>query len=98
MSVSDSTFSGYGLGLRKAHYRDFLETRVPVDFVEVISENFMVEGGQPRHILRQIRERYPLPCMACPCPSARLTAWTRITCVVLNRWSMRLNPCWSLTT
>ena len=60
MSVSDSTFSGYGLGLRKAHYQDFLETRVPVDFVEVISENFMVEGGQPRHILRQIRERYPV--------------------------------------
>ncbi|CDG85943.1 conserved hypothetical protein [Janthinobacterium agaricidamnosum NBRC 102515 = DSM 9628] len=33
---------------------------MPVDFVEVISENFMVEGGQPRHILRQIRERHPV--------------------------------------
>ncbi|WP_338525531.1 DUF692 domain-containing protein [Pseudomonas batumici] len=58
--MSTSIFSGYGLGLRKEHYRDFLETRVPVDFVEVISENFMVDGGQPRHILRQIRERYPV--------------------------------------
>lgn len=58
--MSISTFSGYGLGLRKEHYQDFLETRVPVDFVEVISENFMVDGGQPRHILRQIRERYPV--------------------------------------
>lgn len=58
--MSTSHFSGYGLGLRKEHYRDFLETRVPVDFVEVISENFMVDGGQPRHILRQIRERYPV--------------------------------------
>ncbi|RZT08486.1 hypothetical protein SAMN05216319_3100 [Duganella sp. CF402] len=53
-------FSGYGLGLRKEHYRDFLEHRVAVDFVEVISENFMVDGGQPRHILRQIRERHPV--------------------------------------
>jgi uncharacterized protein (UPF0276 family) len=53
-------FSGYGLGLRKEHYRDFLEQRVAVDFVEVISENFMVDGGQPRHILRQIRERHPV--------------------------------------
>jgi uncharacterized protein (UPF0276 family) len=51
---------GYGLGLRKEHYRDFLENDIPVDFVEVISENFMVDGGQPRHILRQIRERYPV--------------------------------------
>ncbi len=59
-SVSNLPFSGYGLGLRKEHYRDFLETAVSVDFVEVISENFMVEGGQPRHILRQIRERHPV--------------------------------------
>jgi len=60
MSVSNPLFSGYGLGLRKEHYKDFLETTVSVDFVEVISENFMVEGGQPRHILRQIRERHPV--------------------------------------
>jgi uncharacterized protein (UPF0276 family) len=60
MPASRPPFSGYGLGLRKEHYADFLATRVPVDFVEVISENFMVEGGQPRHILRQVRERHPV--------------------------------------
>jgi uncharacterized protein (UPF0276 family) len=54
------TFSGFGLGLRKPHYADFLETDVPVDFVEVISENFMVAGGRPRHILRKVRERHPV--------------------------------------
>lgn len=54
------TFSGFGLGLRKPHYADFLGSAVPVDFVEVISENFMVPGGQPRHILRQVRERHPV--------------------------------------
>jgi hypothetical protein len=53
-------FPGYGLGLRREHYQDFLESRVPVDFVEVISENFMIQGGQPRHILRQVCERYPV--------------------------------------
>jgi uncharacterized protein (UPF0276 family) len=57
---SEPTFSGYGLGLRKEHYRDFLETQVPVDFVEVISENFMVDGGRPRDTLRRIRERHPV--------------------------------------
>jgi uncharacterized protein (UPF0276 family) len=60
MSTNSPHFSGHGLGLRKEHYRDFLETRVAVDFVEVISENFMIAGGQPRHILRQIRERHPV--------------------------------------
>jgi len=51
---------GFGLGLRKPHYREFLEHRVAVDFVEVISENFMVDGGKPRQILRDVRERYPV--------------------------------------
>ena len=55
-----ASFSGYGLGLRKDHYRDFLETDVAVDFVEVISENFMVPGGRPRDILRRVRERHPV--------------------------------------
>lgn len=53
-------FSGYGLGLRKPHYTEFLTHRVAVDFVEVISENFMVDGGRPRTILREVRERYPV--------------------------------------
>lgn len=53
-------FSGFGLGLRKQHYAEFLEHRIAVDFVEVISENFMVAGGRPRRILRDVRERYPV--------------------------------------
>lgn len=60
MHTPPSTFSGFGLGLRKEHYRDFLDTDVPVDFVEVISENFMVDGGQPRDILRRVREKHPV--------------------------------------
>lgn len=54
------TFAGFGLGLRREHYRDFLDTDVPVDFVEVISENFMVDGGQPLDILRRVREHHPV--------------------------------------
>ena len=52
----------FGLGLRKPHYRDFIEgeTAVPVDFVEVISENFMVDGGRPLDVLERVRERHPV--------------------------------------
>lgn len=60
MNARSTTLSGFGLGLRREHYRDFLDQRIDVDFVEVISENFMVDGGQPRHILRRIRDRYPV--------------------------------------
>ena len=49
----------FGLGLRRPHYPDFLEgPRVAVDFVEVISENFMVDGGRPRDVLRRVRDRH----------------------------------------
>lgn len=53
-------FAGYGLGLRKPHYAEFLEHRVGVDFVEMVSENFMVDGGRPRQILRDVRAMYPV--------------------------------------
>lgn len=54
------SFAGFGLGLRKQHYPEFLKHRIGVDFVEVISENFMIDGGQPKRILREVRERYPV--------------------------------------
>lgn len=53
-------FSGYGLGLRRPHYQDFIEGAAPVDFVEVISENFMVDGGRPLEVLRAVRAHYPV--------------------------------------
>ncbi len=54
------SFAGFGLGLRKPHYAAFIEQRVAVDFVEVISENFMIDGGRPKRILHQVRENYPV--------------------------------------
>ena len=53
-------FTGFGLGLRKEHHRDFLAAEQPVDFVEIISENFMACGGRPLHTLDAIRERHPV--------------------------------------
>ena len=53
-------FEGFGLGLRPPHYAEFLETAVDVDFVEVISGNFMVRGGRPLYVLDAVRERHPV--------------------------------------
>lgn len=60
--MSNGSFprTAFGLGLRKPHYADFLHTRVAVDFVEVISENFMVAGGKPRQVLHDVRTCYPV--------------------------------------
>jgi uncharacterized protein len=53
-------FRGYGLGLRRPHYAEFVEGRVRVDFVEIISENFMVAGGRPLATLEAVRSHYPV--------------------------------------
>ena len=51
---------GFGLGLRPDHYRTVLETRPPVDWFEIISENYLVPGGKPLYYLDRIRETYPM--------------------------------------
>lgn len=58
--TSIAPFGGFGLGLRRDHYRDFLEGEVAVDFIEVISENFMVDGGRPLRVLEQVRAKLPV--------------------------------------
>jgi uncharacterized protein (UPF0276 family) len=60
MSHTIPRFSGFGLGLRKEHYAAFLGENQPVDFVEVISENFMACGGRPLHTLEAVRARHPV--------------------------------------
>jgi len=46
--------------MRPPHYPEFLTGEVPVDFVEVISENFMVAGGRPLRTLDTVRSHYPV--------------------------------------
>jgi len=51
---------GYGLGLRPVYYDEILETRPPVDWFEIISENYMVPGGRPLAMLDRIRADWPI--------------------------------------
>lgn len=49
-----------GIGLRSAHYRALLDTLPPLAFLEVHSENFFGDGGQPHWFLGQLRQHYAL--------------------------------------
>jgi uncharacterized protein (UPF0276 family) len=49
---------GVGIGLRIPHYQHIFEKKPVVDWFEIISENFMVDGGRPLYVLDQILERY----------------------------------------
>jgi uncharacterized protein (UPF0276 family) len=64
------SLQGFGLGLRPAHYQALLSTggpggetaagRCAPDWLEIVSENFLVEGGRPLAMLDRFAERWPL--------------------------------------
>lgn len=60
MTCSIPAYNGFGLGLRRPHHGEYLSRDVPVDFVEIISENFMVDGGRPLATLDAVRERHQI--------------------------------------
>jgi uncharacterized protein (UPF0276 family) len=51
---------GFGVGLRAPHYRDFLQHRPAVDWLEVHTENYLAQGGWDAHVLEQLRQDYPI--------------------------------------
>ena len=56
----DRSFLGYGLGLRTEYYETILNSQPDVDWFEILSENYMVEGGKALYYLDAIRERFPV--------------------------------------
>jgi uncharacterized protein (UPF0276 family) len=52
--------AGFGLGLRTPHYEAVLSEPHAIDWLEIITENYLVPGGKPLHYLERIRRRFPL--------------------------------------
>ncbi|MFM9882076.1 MAG: DUF692 domain-containing protein [Burkholderiales bacterium] len=57
--TTDAALRGVGVGLRAPHYREMLATRPNLAFLEVNSENFFGDGGQPLSFLERFRAHYP---------------------------------------
>ena len=55
-SFNSFTNYGVGIGLRVPHYQHILVKKPVVDWFEIISENFMVDGGRPLEVLDSILE------------------------------------------
>ena len=49
---------GVGIGLRVPHYRHILDKKPVVDWFEIISENYMIDGGRPLTVLDSILDQY----------------------------------------
>ncbi|MBV8659909.1 MAG: DUF692 domain-containing protein [Burkholderiales bacterium] len=49
-----------GLGLRTDHYHDLLANPGCVDWLEALSDNYLVPGGRPLQFLDKLRAEYPM--------------------------------------
>lgn len=52
--------NGLGIGLRTNHYQEFYDQWPELDFLEIISENFLGEAALPQRHLQRIAEHYPI--------------------------------------
>jgi uncharacterized protein len=59
-ALAGTPIVGAGIGWRAPHYRALLEQLPEIGFIEVHSENFFGDGGQPHLFLSRARERYEL--------------------------------------
>ncbi|OGT38499.1 MAG: hypothetical protein A3F12_04125 [Gammaproteobacteria bacterium RIFCSPHIGHO2_12_FULL_38_14] len=58
--MQNKPYLGFGLGFRTDHYTTILDEKPPIDWFEILTENYLVPGGKPLHFLDNIREYYPI--------------------------------------
>lgn len=87
-------YLGFGLGLRPQHYQDILATNPRVDWFEVISENYMVPGGQPLRMLDRIVERYPVVMHGVSLSIASTAPLDMDYLAALKKLAARVDPKW----
>ncbi len=94
MITEKPPYLGFGLGLRPQHYQEILDGNPAIDWFEIISENYMIAGGQPLYMLDQIRERYPIVMHGVSLSIASTAPFDMDYLEALKRLAERLRPKW----
>jgi len=85
---------GFGLGLRSEHYIDLLDGDHQVDWLEVLSENYMIDGGKPLHYLDRICERYPVAMHGVSLSIGSVDPLNQDYLTELKKLAQRIKPKW----
>jgi len=85
---------GYGVALRREHYRYVTEHRPAVDWFEIITENFMVAGGRPLAVLEQVRSDYPIVMHGVSLSIGSADPLNRGYLDALSEMARRFKPAW----
>ncbi|QLZ68244.1 hypothetical protein FOLKNPGA_01022 [Legionella sp. PC1000] len=87
-------FLGFGLGLRPDYYEEILEQKPNLDWLEILTENYMVPGGKPLYYLDQIRAHYPVVMHGVSLSLGSTDALDRDYLNQLNALVARVEPVW----
>ncbi len=85
---------GFGLGLRPVHYEALLTESHRIDWLEIVSENYLVPGGQALDYLERIRARYPLAMHGVSLSIGSTDPLDRRYLADLKELARRVEPAW----
>jgi len=86
--------SGFGLGLRPSHYEAILNEPRGIDWLEILTENYLVPGGKPLDYLERIRARFPLAMHGVSLSIGSTDPLDREYLAAVRRLSQRIEPAW----
>lgn len=76
------------------HYAEFAAGPQPVDWLEIISENYMIQGGKPIAMLDAIRADYPLAMHGVSMSIGSVAPLDRDYLTKLKALARRIEPLW----
>jgi uncharacterized protein (UPF0276 family) len=86
--------SGFGLGLRPCHYEAVLNEPHAIDWLEILTENYLVPGGKPLDYLERIRARFPIAMHGVSLSIGSTDPLDRDYLAAVRRLSQRIEPAW----
>ncbi len=92
--MSGEKTAGFGLGLRTAHYGELLAAPQHVDWLEVISDNYLVPGGKPLAMLDAMRQRWPMAMHGVALSIGSVAGPDRAYLRALAALARRVEPLW----
>jgi uncharacterized protein len=98
----DMQLNGFGLGLRPTHYEAILNEPHAIDWLEIITENYLIPGGKPLAYLERIRARFPLAMHGVSLSIGSMDPLDRDYLAAVHHLSRRIEPafisdhlCWT---
>jgi uncharacterized protein (UPF0276 family) len=85
---------GFGLGLRTEHYDAVLSDSPRIDWLELLTENYLVPGGKPLWYLERVRERCPVVLHGVSLSIGSVSPLDRQYLRAVKQLARRIEPAW----